>query len=345
MIERHSARRNWGARIREYRFETMRLVFLENELLRIGINADRGSEVFECCYKPRDVDFAPLFRSGMRAATTVPVSPNPELAFIDLYAGGWQEIFPNGGAPSTYQGVRFGQHDEVWRLAWDHAVVEDDPAAVAVAFSVGAQRVPFQIRKEVRLRARSPRVEITEALANLSEVTLDAMWGHHLAYGPPFLREGCRITLPPGVEAITHPDAIDPAGRRVLPGRHQWPVLPAPGGGTADLSVIPLPGTPSDIVYLTGFSDGWYELTCPGERLGVRVEWDAGTMPYLWFWQEFGASRVHPWYGGLYAVGLEPFSSYPTNGLAEAVANGTAMKIEPLGSRTFNLALEVCDEH
>src|SRR5215471_17299411 len=158
--ERQSARRNWGARIREYQLEGMRLVFLENELLRIGINADRGSEGFECCYKPRDVDFAPLFRSGMRAATTVPVSPNPELAFIDLYAGGWQEIFPNGGAPSTYQGVRFGQHDEVWRLAWDHAVVEDDPAAVAVTFSVGAQCVPFRIRKEVRLRAQSPRVEI-----------------------------------------------------------------------------------------------------------------------------------------------------------------------------------------
>lgn len=345
MIERYSARRNWGARVREYRFEGMRLVFLENEVVRIGINADRGSEVFECCYKPRDLDFAPLVRNGMQAPAAIPVSADPELAFIDLYAGGWQEIFPNGGAPSTYQGVRFGQHDEVWRLAWDHAVVEDDPGAVAVTFSVAAQRVPFRIRKEVRLRAQTPRVEVRETLDNLSGATLDAMWGHHLAYGPPFLREGCRIILPGDVEAIAHADAIDPAGRRVLPGRHQWPALPAPGGGTADLSVIPVPGTPSDIVYLTGFSEGWYELVSPGERLGVRVEWDAATMPYLWFWQEFGASRVHPWYGSLYAVGLEPFSSYPTNGLAESIANGTAMKIEPGGSRTFHLALEVCNEH
>ena len=344
-IERHSVRRNWGARIREYRFEGMRLVFLENEVLRIGINADRGSEVFEFCYKPRDLDFAPLFRNGMRAPAALPVSPDPELAFVDLYAGGWQEIFPNGGAPSTYQGVRFGQHDEVWRLAWEPAVLEDDPGAVAVAFSVAAQRVPCRIRKEIRLRAHTPRVDVTETLHNLSEATLDAMWGHHLAYGPPFLGETCRLSLPPGVEAVAHADAIDPAGRRVLGGRHRWPALPTPGGGAVDLSVIPVRGTPSDIVYLTGFSQGWYALVDSRERLGIRVEWDAATMPYLWFWQEFGASRVHPWYGGLYAVGLEPFSSYPTNGLAEAVANGTAMKIDPLGSREFHLALEVCDEH
>jgi hypothetical protein len=341
---RQSARRNWGARIREYRFEGMRLVFLENELLRVGINADRGSEVFECCHKPHDLDFAPLFRHGMRAPAAVPVSPDPGLAFIDLYAGGWQEVCPNGGAPSTHQGIRYGQHDEVWRLAWDRRVVEDDPEAVAVEFSVAAQRVPLRIRKEVRLRARTARLEVRETLENASGATLDVMWGHHLAYGPPFLREGCRVNVPPGVEAIAAAGAIDPAGRRVLAGRHPWPVLPAPGGGAVDLSTVPAPGTPSDIVYLTRFSEGWYEILGPEGRSGIRVEWDAATMPYLWFWQEFGASRVPPWYGGLYTVGLEPFSSYPTGGLSEAVANGTALRVEPRGVRPFHLALEVCGE-
>jgi hypothetical protein len=67
-------------------------------------------------------------------------------------------------------------------------------------------------------------------------------------------------------------------------------------------------------------------------------------MPYLWFWQEFGASRVLPWYGSLYVVGLEPFSSYPTGGMSEAVANGTALRVEPRGARPFHLALEVCGE-
>ena len=80
----------------------------------------------------------------------------------------------------------------------------------------------------------------------------------------------------------------------------------------------------------------------PDDGLRLRVEWDLHTMPYLWFWQEFGASQIHPWYGGLYAVGLEPFSSYPTNGLEEAAANGTALKMAPHASRAFHLGLEVC---
>jgi len=334
--------RNWGARIREYESQGMRLVFLENEAFRIGINADRGSEVFECCYKPRDLDLAPRFRDRMQALSTVAASPTPELAFIDLYSGGWQEVCPNGGAPCTYQGIRFGQHDEVWRLVWDYKLIEDDPKAVAIALSVAAQRVPVRIRKEIRLRAGTARVEIMETLENLSGATLDVMWGHHLAYGPPFLQEGCRVTLPPGTEVITHDVPIDPAGRRVVAGRFPWPKLPSPGGGAVDLSVVPKHGTESDIVYLTGFTEGWYEMVRPDDGLGVRVEWDLHTMPYLWFWQEFGASQIHPWYGGLYAVGLEPFSSYPTNGLEEAAANGTALKMAPHASRAFHLGLEVC---
>ena len=342
MIGGTSSGRNWGSRMREYESQGMRLVFLENEALRIGINADRGSEVFECCYKPRDLDLAPRFRDGMRPLGTIAASPTPELAFIDLYSGGWQEVCPNGGAPCTYQGIRFGQHDEVWRLAWDYELIEDDPKAVAVALSVAAQRVPLRLRKEIRLRAGTARVEIKETLENLSGAALDVMWGHHLAYGPPFLQEACRITLPPGTEVITHDVPIDPAGRRVVAGRFPWPKLPSPGGGTVDLSVVPKQGTESDIVYLTGFTEGWYEMVRPDDGLRLRVEWDLHTMPYLWFWQEFGASQIHPWYGGLYAVGLEPFSSYPTNGLEEAAANGTALKMAPHASRAFHLGLEVC---
>jgi hypothetical protein len=74
------------------------------------------------------------------------------------------------------------------------------------------------------------------------------------------------------------------------------------------------------------------------------VEWDATVMPYLWFWQEFGGTIGYPWYGRHYNVGLEPFTSYPTNGLAEAVANGTALELPPRGRRDFWLTATVIDE-
>jgi hypothetical protein len=66
-------------------------------------------------------------------------------------------------------------------------------------------------------------------------------------------------------------------------------------------------------------------------------------MPYLWFWQEYEASRAYPWYGKYYNIGLEPFSSFPTNGIADAVENDTALTIGPRETLSFWLKAEVLE--
>ena len=52
-VNRYRPQRNWGARVLEYRYQGMRAVSLENELLRVGVLADKGTDVFEFNYKPR----------------------------------------------------------------------------------------------------------------------------------------------------------------------------------------------------------------------------------------------------------------------------------------------------
>ena len=112
------------------------------------------------------------------------------------------------------------------------------------------------------------------------------------------------------------------------------------------MSMLPPYGTVSEIVYLTGFQPdaAWYEIAHPGKGVAFRVEWDAARMPYLWYWQEFGAGDGYPWYGRHYNIGLEPFSSYPTNGLADAVANGTALSFGPQEQQTFWLRASVVED-
>ncbi|MFL5762198.1 MAG: hypothetical protein ACJ789_21060 [Thermomicrobiales bacterium] len=73
----------------------------------------------------------------------------------------------------------------------------------------------------------------------------------------------------------------------------------------------------------------------PGKGIGIRVEWDIEVMPYLRYWMEFGASVDYPRYGRLYSIGLEQFLSYPTNGLADAVANRSAIMFGPNEERAF----------
>lgn len=50
--------RNFGCRINdEMTFRGLRLIIMENDLLRIGILLDKGTSIYEFLYKPQDVDF------------------------------------------------------------------------------------------------------------------------------------------------------------------------------------------------------------------------------------------------------------------------------------------------
>jgi hypothetical protein len=323
----------------------MRLVNLENELVRVGVLAGKGTDVVEFNYKKRDLDFIWLTPGGVRnPASFLSTSPDPLATFVDTYPGGWQEIFPNGGAPATSLGASFGQHGEVCNLPWDARVIEESEESAAVLFAVRALKSPFRIEKTLRLESGKPTLFVNEAIQNESETTVPAMWGHHLAYGRPFLDETCQIRLPEGVTVIPHPIPIHPAGRRVKADqRTVWPFAEGSNGSPIDLSSLPPQGTISEIVYLTDFPEGWYELLHPGKGIGIRIEWDIEVMPYLWYWMEFGATVGYPWYGRLFTIGLEPFSSYPTNGLPDAVANGTALTFGPQEQREFWLRASIVE--
>jgi hypothetical protein len=344
----HPIQRNWGARIRDVVYHGMRLVILENERLRIGVLAGKGTDIIELNYKPLDLDFAWLTPGGVQDPTSyLSTSPDPLAAFLDNYPGGWQEILPNGGAPSRYGGAQFGQHGEVFALPWDVAIVEDAEDAVAVRFSVRTRKTPFLLEKTIHLVSGEAGFRLDERLTNESPVTMRAMWGHHITFGQPFLRPGCRIRLPAGVTAIPHPDDVAPGGRRIADTEpFAWPNARNPAGDALDLGLLPERGAPGDLVYLTGFPDeqAWYEIRDEDRGVGSRIEWDARHMPYLWYWQEFGAHTAYPWYGRNYNIGLEPFSSFPTNGLAEAVENDSALHMESGEARYFWLTMSVLDD-
>ncbi|TDD15587.1 DUF4432 family protein [Nonomuraea diastatica] len=333
-------RRNWAARLRHVTIDGLRAVVLENERLRVTVVPDKGGDVVEFLHKPTDTDFVWLSPQGLRSPRDHLQGAADDVAqFADHYEGGWQEVFPSGGAPSEYRGARLAQHGEVSGLPWECEVAADSEKEVAVRLRVRTRRLPYAVEKVFRLRSGAVALEIEGRATNESGLPLHAMWGQHIVYGLPFLRPGATIRLPEGVTVIPHESAIGPGGRRVQAGGPwQWPVVPADGGGETDLSVVPERGAPSDIVYLTGFDEGWYEIS--GD-IGMRVEWDATLLPYLWMWHELGASTGYPWWGRVYTVGLEPFSSMPTDGLAAAVANGTALTLDPHETKELRLRAEV----
>lgn len=337
--------RNFGARLHEVVLRGMRAVVLENQRLRVTVLADKGTDVVEFLDKRRDVDYCWLSPIGLRNPHDIAGGAGDDVAlFVDQYEGGWQEVFPNGGLPTTYRGAALGQHGEVAGQRWDYDIVADDPDEVAVRFSVRTRRFPYHLTKTLRLRAGEPVLHAAEELVNESPVALEAMWGQHIVYGAPFLRPGCRIRLPDGISVVPERQPPNPRRRVDGAGPWPWPTVPATGGGTVDLSVIPPAGEPSDLLYLTGFRDGWYEISDPGAGTGLRVDWDTTVLPYLWLWQELGDSADYPWWGRVYTVGLEPQSSIPGNGLNEAIAHGTALRLEPHSRRALSWSVSLLEE-
>jgi hypothetical protein len=74
------------------------------------------------------------------------------------------------------------------------------------------------------------------------------------------------------------------------------------------------PGTrlvlPAGLKAVSGFTEGWYELTHASGRAD-RVMWDASKLPHLFVYGEFGGTDEEPFRDRFYTLALQPMSRNP----------------------------------
>lgn len=311
----------------EWLLRGLRTLVLENESIRVTVLLDRGAEIVELRHKPTDLD--PLLRLPIpihdpaRATGSIAGTVG---TFMDTYLGGWQEIAPSGGPTNTHRGAAYGQHGEVSLLPWDATVLEDTPQRVHVRCSVRGIRTPIRIVRDMIINRGSATLQLEETFTNEAGEPIDIMWGHHIAYGLPFLSHGAQIHS--NARSISANDA--PAG---TPNRitHNgatgtWPHIADPDGIPFDSSIVPAAAVAhgSDVLYWGDFPDptAWYTLYSAQHRLGVAVAWDATVFRHVWQWHEFSRTGGFPWWGRTHAFALEPWCGHPTTGLADVVSRG-----------------------
>ena len=166
-------------------------------------------------------------------------------------------------------------------------------AALPVLFSVGSARPAA-----AGPATRPGRVPAAAGLVR----------GPERRYNAPLLTPGTRLLLPAGVTAVPVEDYY--RRPRLGPAASAWPYVRAADGSTVDASLIPGRGAPTRIAIVTGFTQGWYELNHANGRAD-RVMWDAGQLPVLWVYGEFGATREHPYRDRFYTLALQPMSRNP----------------------------------
>jgi len=324
--------RNHGCRISDdWTYKGMRTVILENELLRVVVLVDKGTDIVEFRYKPLDLDYMLLLPGGIRNPAHDVPSAATDLVFLDYYSGGWNEILPSGGPPSTYAEAELGQHGEISLIPWEHAIVEDTPQRVAVRFWVRPVRTPFLLQKTLSLEPGRAVLSIDETLTNEGGQAMHCMWGQHVAFGRPFLDEGAVVDVPAKRFLVHEPmDGYEP--RRFQPNASaDWPHVPTPDGGMDDASRVPAYGDMQAQVlgYITELDDGWYAITNRARQAGFALRFDQSLYPYIWYWQQLGdVAQYYPWWGRTHCMALEPWTSCPGTGLASAVENGTALLLQ-----------------
>ena len=118
--------RNYGCRFQEIVYKGFGALVIENEIIRTTILVDKGTDIIELLYKPKDVDF--MWRSPVEvdASNKNPVTRALESGyFLDVYEGGWQELLPSITTPTNYKGTYLGFHGEVMFLPWQYQILED----------------------------------------------------------------------------------------------------------------------------------------------------------------------------------------------------------------------------
>jgi len=288
--------RHFGARVSDrYRLDDLGIVVVENELLRITFLVDQGCDIIELLYKPKDVDF--LWRSpqGVRRRKHFVPTEHNQRPFFDYYEGGWQVLFPHASTATEYAGTDLGFHGEAWGLPWDFEVLEDRVEQVTVRFWVRTVRMPFYLERIAVLRRGEPILRLHEVVINEGRKRLEFMWGHHPAFGPPFLDRD---------------SILDAPAKKVLLGEewHDWPVDRT---GKDHRRLIPDKSNREVMKFLHELREGWVALTQPKLGLGVGLVFDPEVFSYVWLWHEFGYTKEYPWFGRSYVLGVEPHSSLP----------------------------------
>jgi galactose mutarotase-like enzyme len=320
-------------------------VKLENDKVEITILPDKGADIYQWIHKGTGVDV--LWKSpwGLRKpGAGIPSAFQSTVTWIEWYPGGWQVLFPSGGGPCNYRGVELNFHGEASSTFWDVADLGSNEDEAWVRLTIRLARSPFTLTRDMVLERDASSFLLRETVRNDGGEPMDYVWGHHPAYGAPFLSQDCRIDT--NARTLLGDDTYDPPACPWELGKSdEWPVTDRDGVRT-DLSAVP--GTDDvrgSMGYLGDFDAvAWYGITNTRLGIGAGLAWRTEDFPHAWFWQEMHASPGFPWYKGVYVMAIEPSTTNVGQGLVAAMEkNQSHRTLQPGESRSAEIRAVLYD--
>lgn len=294
---------------RSSRVDGHQAVVLENAQLRATILPTLGGRVWSLEDRLRGRQWI-WHREGVPL-----VAQPPDAPYDDVWAGGWEELFPNDAA-GAFEGRELPDHGEWWALAFEAESAVGDVAAT-LRLTATASVIRAECVKEFTLAHDAPVMTVTYRIRSLEDRPFHFLFKQHLAVA---ITPSCRLDLPGG-----HVEAVEPAFGTLLPGPgpYTWPVATEPGGRSTDLRVIP-PAERQDreFMYIRDLADGWCGVVDLDRKASLRMTFDPHQMPHVWLFLSYGGWR------DTYTAVLEPCTNLPKD-LGEAVRRGQSARLFP----------------
>lgn len=283
-------------------------VVLENANTRLVVIPALGGRIWELedCLRGRQWIWH-------RGGTPLRAWP-PGTCYDDVWAGGWEELFPND-APGTFEGRDLPDHGEWWTKRW--SVIDSSTGPLAsVRLSATCTILRAHCVKEIQLANDDSTVTIHYRIRSAEPEPFHFLFKQHL---PIDLTPHCRLCLPGGTV-----QPVDPGFSTVV---HQqqpshWPLA---GGRseTVDLSVVPpADSLAREFLYVRDLPQPWCGIDDRLNNASIRMRFDSQQLPYVWLFLTYGGWR------NLYTVVLEPCTNLPKD-LPEAVRLRQSARLDP----------------
>lgn len=280
-------------------------LLLECERMRVTLFPEAGAKILDLVHKPSGYD---LLWTNPR----VPLRRTyPGAAFDDVWCGGWDELFPTD-PPCEVDGNAFHDHGDLWCGPWAWSIEHDDGREATVYLRRYAVALPCLMEKWLTVHSNGTELRFRHRLTNLGTQPVPFTWNLHVAHA---IAPDSRVYLPARAVA----GVPGQSGRfDAAPGSLGWPVHDGTDMGA-------LPGVDSGLtewLYASELVAGWCAVTHPASGVGLGLSFDPGVFETVWLWGVYGGWRGH------YVLLTEPSTS-PPGGLARALADGTAARLEP----------------
>jgi len=231
------------------------------------------------------------------------------------------------GPPAREGAEELGQHGRVSNLPARevsyHTGWVDEVYRLEVGGEVRQAKVfgeNIVLRRRISTSLASNKIRLEDTVINEGFSPQPHMIMYHINAGFPLLSEEARLKFE---VAETLPE--DEESKKALA---DWRVFQPPTPGFLEQNFIHTP-VPD--------KNGWAtaELENPGLKLGLRLSFDARSLPYLNEWKMMSE--------GLYVLAIEPMNCNPLGGREAMRLHKTLPHLQPGESRSYALEIEVLE--